>query len=106
MIEAQVPVFWRADRSTMRVEKMRRAEDYNDMGRFKTYITESRKYVHLEDYAVFHNPRDAAISLTAYLIAKAKVRSTELQTIMDAAEKLMAEHDITECPYLAPIQVV
>lgn len=98
--------YWHVNREKMRVERMERAVGFNAMGRFKTFVTEYRKTVYLEDYNIFRNERDAAITLTNYLLAKAKVRSTELDILMSTAKQLIDNHGLEDALYLAPIQVV
>lgn len=98
--------YWCACREKIRIERMERANSFNDMDRFKAFKTEHGKMVYLEEHNVFRNPRDAAISLTNYLIAKAKVRSTELDILISAAKQLIDDHGLEDALYLAPIQVV
>lgn len=102
---ARLDGYWHANIRMRRIERLTPGKAYNDLGRFKNYHSEFKKDLWLEDWQVHRNPRDAAIALANTLTAMAKKRTDEAALLLDQLSGLLKEHDIADCPYLAPVQV-
>lgn len=68
----------------------------------KNYVDSATgRQLNLGDSLVFRNKRDAAIALVTVLAADARKSIDRIRGLQDAMGKLIKEHDIGDCPYLA-----